>query len=99
MIPLSQFCKRKVKSANRKLIKKSPWKFNESLVAKPENQESIVTAEVDDKKQRVLMPGHQGWNALHILCRIGMKYYLLNMYLNATVCHIIMAKSHHILSY
>ena len=29
-------------------------------------------------KQRVLMPGHQGWNDLHSLCRIGMEYYLLN---------------------
>ena len=29
-------------------------------------------------KQRVLTPGHQGWNDLHSLCRIGMEYYLLN---------------------
>ena len=29
-------------------------------------------------KQRVLTPGHQGWNDLHSLCRIGMGYYLLN---------------------
>ena len=29
-------------------------------------------------KQRVLMPGHQGWNDLHSLCRIGIEYYLLN---------------------
>ena len=29
-------------------------------------------------KQRVLTPGHQGWNDLHSLCRIGMQYYLLN---------------------
>ena len=29
-------------------------------------------------KQRFLMPGHQGWNDLHSLCRIGMEYYLLN---------------------
>ena len=50
-------------------------------------------------KQRVLTPGHQGWNDLHSLCRIGMEYHLLNMYLNATVCHIIMVKSHHVLSY
>ena len=28
-------------------------------------------------KQRVLKPGHQGWNDLHSLCRIGMEYYLL----------------------
>ena len=34
------------------------------------------------------MPRHQGWNYLHSLCRIGMEYYLLNMYLNATVSHI-----------
>ena len=24
-------------------------------------------------------PGHQGWNDLHSLCRIGMEYYLLNI--------------------
>ena len=29
-------------------------------------------------KQRVLTPGHQGWNDLHSLCRLGMEYYLLN---------------------
>ena len=29
-------------------------------------------------KQRVLTPGHQGWNDLHSLCRIGMEYYLLD---------------------
>ena len=29
-------------------------------------------------KQRVLTPGHQGWNHLHSLCRIGMEFYLLN---------------------
>ena len=27
-------------------------------------------------KQRFLTPGHQGWNDLHRLCRIGMEYYL-----------------------
>ena len=31
-----------------------------------------------DNKQRVLTPGHQGWNDLHSLCPIGMEYYLLN---------------------
>ena len=29
-------------------------------------------------KQRVLAPGHQVWNDLHCLCRIGMECYLLN---------------------
>ena len=29
-------------------------------------------------KQRFLTPGHQGWNDLHSLCRIGMEYDLLN---------------------
>ena len=29
-------------------------------------------------KQRFLTPGHQGWNDLHRLCRIGMEYYLSN---------------------
>ena len=29
-------------------------------------------------KQRFLTPGHQGWNDLHRLCRIGMDYYLPN---------------------
>ena len=32
----------------------------------------------NDNKQRVLTPGHQEWNDLHSLCRIGMEYYLLN---------------------
>ena len=31
-----------------------------------------------DNKQRFLTPGHQGWNDLHSLCRIGMECYLLN---------------------
>ena len=31
-----------------------------------------------ENKQRFLTPGHQGWNDLHSLCRIGMEYYLLN---------------------
>ena len=29
-------------------------------------------------KQRFLTPGHQGWNDLHRLCRIGMEYYFSN---------------------
>ena len=37
----------------------------------------IMTCHLFDK-QRFLMPGHQGWNDLHSLCRIGMEYYLLN---------------------
>ena len=32
----------------------------------------------NEHKQRFLTPGHQGWNDLHSLCRIGMEYYLLN---------------------
>ena len=32
----------------------------------------------DSDKQRFLTPGHQGWNDLHRLCRIGMEYYLPN---------------------
>ena len=35
-------------------------------------------------------------DALYSL-RIDMEYYLLNMYLKATICHIIMAKFHFIL--
>ena len=31
-----------------------------------------------DNKQRFLTPGHQGWNDLHRLCRIGVEYYLPN---------------------
>ena len=31
-----------------------------------------------ENKQRFLTPGHQGWNDLHRLCRIGMEYYLPN---------------------
>ena len=34
--------------------------------------------EDNSHKQRFLTPGHQGWNDLHSLCRIGMEYYLLN---------------------
>ena len=37
-----------------------------------------ATALQNTYKQRVLTPGHQGWNDLHSLCRIGMGYYLLN---------------------
>ena len=37
----------------------------------------IYTA-LGGNKQRFLTPGHQGWNDLHSLCRIGMEYYLLN---------------------
>ena len=29
-------------------------------------------------KQRVLTLGHQGWNDLYSLCRVGMEYYLPN---------------------
>ena len=32
------------KISNPETNEKSPWKFNQSLVAKPENQESIVIA-------------------------------------------------------
>ena len=32
----------------------------------------------NSNKQRFLTPGHQGWNDLHRLCRIGMEYYLPN---------------------
>ena len=32
----------------------------------------------NNDKQRFLTPGHQGWNDLHRLCRIGMEYYLPN---------------------
>ena len=42
---------------------------------------NIIRTLVDNTigdKQRVLTPGHQGWNDLHSLCRIGMEYYLLN---------------------
>ena len=37
----------------------------------------IYTA-LGGNKQRFLTPGHQGWNDLHSLCRIGMECYLLN---------------------
>ena len=37
-----------------------------------------MTQNTYDNKQRFLTPGHQGWNDLHSLCRIGMEYYLLN---------------------
>ena len=37
----------------------------------------LKTEDISDK-QRFLTPGHQGWNDLHSLCRIGMEYYLLN---------------------
>ena len=38
-------------------------------------------------------------NVQHSLCRIVMEYYLLRMYLKGTICHIIMAKSHLVVSY
>ena len=38
---------------------------------------NLVATKVTNK-QRFLTPGHQGWNDLHSLCRIGMEYYLLN---------------------
>ena len=41
-------------------------------------------------KQRFLTPGHQGWNDLHSLCRIGMEYYLLNNDDNNIIYWIIM---------
>ena len=37
-----------------------------------------ILAYLVHNKQRFLTPGHQGWNDLHSLCRIGMEYYLLN---------------------
>ena len=40
--------------------------------------ENIKMGKDRGDKQRVLTPGHQGWNDLHSLCRIGMEYYLLN---------------------
>ena len=60
VIPLGQFCKRKVKSAIRKLIKK-PLKINPNLVAKPENQESIVIAEGDDNDLPDVEAAGQSW--------------------------------------
>ena len=42
-----------------------------------ETKTSAVTSQ-HANKQRFLTPGHQGWNDLHSLCRIGMEYYLLN---------------------
>ena len=44
----------------------------------------------DNNKQRFLTPGHQGWNDLHSLCRIGMEYYLLNNDDNNIIYWIIM---------
>ena len=41
-------------------------------------------------KQRFLTPGHQGWNDLHSLCRIGMEYYLLNNDANNIIYWIMM---------
>ena len=49
MIISSQFCKRKVKSTIRKLIKK-PLKFQSKLSNWPENRESIVIADGDDNE-------------------------------------------------
>ena len=43
----------------------------------PENEMLPIWQQIGNK-QRVLTPGHQGWNDLHSLCRIGMEYYLLN---------------------
>ena len=48
-------------------------------VLKQSNQSVRATYRITiTTKQRVLTPGHQGWNDLHSLCRIAMEYYLLN---------------------
>ena len=41
-------------------------------------QSDVLPSDPWSYKQRFLTPGHQGWNDLHSLCRIGMEYYLLN---------------------
>ena len=41
----------KSKVNNPSTNKKSPWKFNQSLVAKPENLKSIVIAHGDDNEK------------------------------------------------
>ena len=47
------------------------YPFNVRLVG-------VETSKLMINKQRFLTPGHQGWNDLHSLCRIGMECYLLN---------------------
>ena len=41
-------------------------------------EQTLVRIHQNTNKQRFLTPGHQGWNDLHSLCRIGMECYLLN---------------------
>ena len=55
---------------NKHKHKLSPW-ITTGLIKSIEFRDKLY-------KQRVLTPGHQGWNDLHSLCRIGMEYYLLN---------------------
>ena len=52
----------------------SDWQI-EYWVEQGGQENSWITSH---NKQRVLTPGHQGWNDLHSLCRNGMEYYLLN---------------------
>ena len=62
-------------------------RFSEELFVTSQNQECLAFLKMVSlvgngrhtrNKQRFLTPGHQGWNDLHSLCRIGMEYYLLN---------------------
>ena len=52
--------------------------LNQPLISSKRLPIPIIGAQHAYNKQRFLTPGHQGWNDLHSLCRIGMEYYLLN---------------------
>ena len=60
-----------------------------------------VATRLDNSPQQAtgLDAGTSRVDALHSLCRIVMEYYLLNMHLKATICHIIVAKSQHIMQH
>ena len=53
-------------------------KWNDEVHAHRLSYEIMEKSPTEANKQRFLTPGHQGWNDLHSLCRIGMEYYLLN---------------------
>ena len=59
------------------------WGHNEVIIASCANFCGGTRASPESwclkwHKQRFLTPGHQGWNDLHRLCRIGMEYYFSN---------------------
>ena len=71
---------RKLRERRWNMKTKKKYSFNEKLCEKSKSNKFKKLSKIylNRYKQRVLAPGHQGWNDLHSLCRIGMEYYLLN---------------------